>query len=46
MHAVSRSLHLSESDCRDLLEALFPSLPRTPEPILGEDDNARSKLSF
>lgn len=47
MHAVARSLRLSESDCRDLLEKLSPALPSSMMPILGEDDDPRpSKLSF
>jgi urease accessory protein UreF len=48
MHAVTRSLRLSEADCRDLLEQLSPTLPRSHEGILGEDDEARPApdLSF
>ena len=47
MHAVSRTLRLSENDCRDLLDRLSPSLPQYMEPILGEDDNGpRTKVSF
>ncbi len=46
MHAVSRTLRLSENDCRDLLERLSPSLPSYMEPVLGEDDAPRTKFSF
>jgi urease accessory protein UreF len=47
MHAVARSLRLSELDCQNLLAQLTPSLPRPMEPILGEDDETpRSKLSY
>jgi urease accessory protein UreF len=46
MHAVSRTLRLSEADCRDLLDRLSPSLPHPTEPILGEDENPRTKVSF
>ena len=47
MHAVSRSLRLSEADCQTLLAQLTPTLPRAAEPILSEnDDLPRSKLSF
>jgi urease accessory protein UreF len=46
MHAVSRSLRLSENDCRDLLEQLSPSLPAPTAPILGEDCNPRTQVSY
>lgn len=49
IHAVSKSLRLSEQDCRVLLEDLSPSLPRMLEPILGEDEfesPRRPKASF
>ena len=47
MHAVSRSLRLSENDCRALLEELTPSLPEASAPILGDDDLPRlPKLNF
>jgi urease accessory protein UreF len=47
MHAVSRSLRLSEADCRKLLDQLTPSLPRWTESLLGEDEESlRSKLSY
>jgi urease accessory protein UreF len=46
MHAVSRSLRLSENDCRALLEQLSPSLPNPPAPILGEDCHPRTHVSF
>lgn len=46
MHAVSRTLKLSESDCRNLLEQLSPSLPNPTEPILGEEHPPRIHLSF
>lgn len=48
IHAVSPSLRLSEQDCRNILEDLSPALPRTIEPILGEDDESprRPKVSF
>lgn len=46
MHAVSRTLKLSENDCRNLLEQLSPSLPTPPEPILGEEHPPRSSFSF
>jgi urease accessory protein UreF len=47
MHAVSRSLRLSESHCQEILEQLTPCLPTPCEPILGEDEETpRSKLSF
>jgi urease accessory protein UreF len=46
MHAVSRSLRLSENDCRDLLDELSPCFPRPTEPILGDDENPRTKISF
>jgi len=46
MHAVSRSLRLSENDCRDLLEQLSPSLPTPTAPILGEDCNSRTQVSY
>ena len=46
MHAVSRSLRLSENDCRNLLEQLSPSLPNATEPILSEEHSPRSHFSF
>jgi urease accessory protein UreF len=46
MHAVSRALRLSENDCRDLLEELSPCFPRPTEPILGDDENPRTKINF
>lgn len=46
MHAVSRHLRLSENDCRDILDRLSPAFPRPPEPILGEDNSARTTVSF
>jgi len=46
MHAVSRTLKLSENDCRDLLEQLSPTLPQPMTPILGEDCNPRTHLSY
>ena len=46
MHAVSRTLRLSEQDCRQLLEHLSPSLPQPIEPILGEDHPPRINVSF
>jgi urease accessory protein UreF len=46
MHAVSRTLRLSEKDCRDLLEQLSPSLPQPTAPILGEETQPRTHLSF
>jgi urease accessory protein UreF len=46
MHAVSRTLRLSEKDCRELLEHLSPSLPQPTAPILGEDTQPRTHLSF
>ena len=46
MHAVSRTLRLSENDCRDLLEQLAPSLPSPMVPILGDDCNPRTHLSY
>jgi len=46
MHAVSRTLRLSEQDCRKLLEHLSPSLPQPTEPILGEDHPPRINFSF
>ena len=46
MHAVSRTLRLSEDDCRNLLEQLSPSLPSPTEPILGEEHSPRSHFSF
>ncbi len=46
MHAVSRTLRLSENDCRAMLEQLAPSLPTPPEAILGEDHPPRSSFSF
>ncbi len=46
MHAVSRTLRLSENDCRDLLTQLSPSLPSSIEPILGEEHSPRSHFSF
>ncbi len=46
MHAVSRTLKLSEHDCRTLLEQLSPSLPNATEPILGEEHSPRTHLSF
>lgn len=46
MHAVSRTLKLSENDCRTLLEQLSPSLPNATEPILGEEHSPRTHLSF
>lgn len=41
MHAVSRSLRLSEQDCRNLLEELSPSLPESSDAILGDDELPR-----
>jgi urease accessory protein UreF len=46
MHAVSRHLRLSENDCRDILDRLSPAFPRPPEAILGEDNSARTTVSF
>lgn len=46
MHAVSRTLKLSENDCRNLLEQLTPSLPTPSEAILGEDHPPRTSFSF
>ncbi len=46
MHAVSRTLKLSENDCRTLLEQLSPSLPNPVEPILGDDHPPRTSFSF
>ena len=46
MHAVSRTLRLSEADCGNLLDQLSPSLPRYMEPILGDEEDSRPKLSF
>lgn len=46
MHAVSRTLRLSETDCRNLLDQLSPSLPNATEPILGEEHSPRCHLSF
>ena len=46
MHAVSRTLRLSEDDCRNLLEQLSPSLPSPTEPILGEEHSPRCHFSF
>ena len=46
IHAVSRTLRLSENQCRGLLEELSPALPRSMEPILGGEDSARMKLSY
>ena len=46
MHAVSRTLKLSENDCRTLLQQLSPSLPKPVEPILGDDHPPRTSFSF
>jgi hypothetical protein len=46
MHAVARSLRLSENDCRNLLESLTPGMPRLMEAILGDEEARRPKLSF
>ena len=47
MHAVCRTLRLSEGDCQNLLDHLTPSLPYPIESILGADEeNSRSKLSY
>ena len=46
MHAASRTLRLSEADCRGLLEQLSPAFPRPLEPILGADEMPRIKVSF
>ena len=46
MHAVSRTLKLSENDCRDLLEQLSPTLPQPMAPILGEDCNPRTHINY
>jgi urease accessory protein UreF len=46
MHAVSRTLRLSEADCRNLLDQLSPSLPNATEPILGEEHSPRCHFSF
>jgi urease accessory protein UreF len=48
IHAVARSLRLTEQDCRAILDDLSPSLPRMPEAILGEDNESprRPKVSF
>lgn len=43
MHAVSRTLRLSEADCRNLLDQL---LPNATEPILGEEHSPRCHFSF
>jgi urease accessory protein UreF len=46
MHAVSRTLRLSEGDCRSLLDQLSPSLPQPAEPILGEEHPPRTHVSY
>lgn len=46
IHAVSRALNLSEAGCRDLIDQLSPTLPRTVEPILGDGEDPRNKSSF
>jgi urease accessory protein UreF len=46
IHAVSRALNLSEAGCRDLIDQLSPTLPRTIEPILGDGEDPRHKSSF
>jgi len=46
IHAVARTLRLSEADCRGLIDQLSPTLPRMSEPILGEEEDPRPKLSF
>jgi urease accessory protein UreF len=46
IHAVSRTLRLSENDCRGLLEQLSPALPRAMVPILGGSDAARSTFGY
>ena len=46
IHAVARTLRLSETDCGNLIDQLSPTLPRTTEPILGEEDDPRHKMSF
>jgi len=46
MHAVSRTLRISENDCRNLLEQISPSLPSPMTPILGEDCNSRTHISY
>lgn len=46
IHAVARPLRLSETDCRDLLDQLSPTLPRLHEAILGEEEDPRHKMSF
>jgi urease accessory protein UreF len=46
IHAVSRALHLSEADCRGLIDQLSPTLPRTVEPILGDGTDPRHPSSF
>lgn len=46
IHAVSRALNLSEAGCRDLIDQLSPTLPRTVEPILGDSEDPRNKSSF
>lgn len=44
IHAVARSLRLSETDCQNLIDQLSPALPIVFEPILGEEDEVRHKL--
>ncbi len=46
IHAVSRTLRLSERDCRGLLEQLSPSLPGSMEGLLGEEEMTRPLLSY
>ena len=46
IHAVSRTLRLSERDCRGLLEQLSPSLPGSMEGLLGEEEITRPLLSY
>lgn len=46
MHAVSRTLRLSENNCRDILDRLSPAFPRPSEQILGAEDSVRAPFSF
>jgi len=48
IHAVARTLRLSEADCRNLIEELAPALPCMAESIVGEETESarRPKSSF
>ena len=46
IHAVARCLRLSETDCCNLINQLSPTLPKTSESLIGEEEDPRHTKSF